>query len=84
MARSYWLVNSNRSRVKRFIVNTKNKDVMIPTLRFENGGNLSTIQAKTITYTKEYYPLDSAEIHLSDWQIDKWVKEKPSLYKEKI
>ena len=26
MARSYWLVNSNRSMVKRFIVNTKNKD----------------------------------------------------------
>ena len=26
MTRSYWLVNSNRSRVKRFIENTKNKD----------------------------------------------------------
>ena len=26
MSRSYWLVNSNRSRVKRFIENTKNKD----------------------------------------------------------
>ena len=26
MARSYWLVNSNRSRVKRFIENTNNKD----------------------------------------------------------
>ena len=26
MARSYWLVNSNRSRVKRFIENTNNND----------------------------------------------------------
>ena len=26
MTRSYWLVSSNRSRVKRFIENTKNKD----------------------------------------------------------
>ena len=26
MARSYWLVNSNRSRIKRFIENTNNKD----------------------------------------------------------
>ena len=26
MARSYWLINSNRSRVKRFIENTNNKD----------------------------------------------------------
>ena len=26
MAKSYWLVNSNRSRVKRFIENTNNKD----------------------------------------------------------
>ena len=26
MSRSYWLVNSNRSRVKRFIESTNNKD----------------------------------------------------------
>ena len=26
MTRSYWLVNSDRSRVKRFIENTNNKD----------------------------------------------------------
>ena len=26
MDRSYWLVNSNRSRIKRFIENTNNKD----------------------------------------------------------
>ena len=26
MAKSYWLVNSSRSRVKRFIENTNNKD----------------------------------------------------------
>ena len=26
MARSYWLVNSNRTRVKRFIENTNNRD----------------------------------------------------------
>ena len=26
MARSYWLVNSNKSRVKRFIENTNNKN----------------------------------------------------------
>ena len=26
MAKSYWLINSNKSRVKRFIENTKNKD----------------------------------------------------------
>ena len=26
MARSYWLVNSNRSEVRRFIKNTDNKD----------------------------------------------------------
>ena len=37
MARSYWLVNSNRSRVKRFIENTNNKDQFYKYMFIDSG-----------------------------------------------
>jgi len=37
MARSYWLVNSNRSRVKRFIENTNNKDQFFKYMFIDSG-----------------------------------------------
>ena len=37
MARSYWLVNSNRSRVKRFIENTNNKDQFFKYMFVDSG-----------------------------------------------
>ena len=37
MARSYWLVNSNRLRVKRFIENTNNKDQFIKYMFIDSG-----------------------------------------------
>ena len=42
MARSYWLVNSNRSRVKRFIENTKNKDQFFKYMFIDSGKIIST------------------------------------------
>ena len=45
MARSYWLVNSNRSRVKRFIENTKNKDQFFKYI-FIDSGKVSSILGK--------------------------------------
>ena len=38
--RSYWLVNSNRSRVKRFIENTNNKDQFFKYM-FINSGEIN-------------------------------------------
>ena len=40
--RSYWLVNSNRSRVKRFIENTNNKDQFFKYICIDSGKVTST------------------------------------------
>ena len=45
MARSYWLVNSNRSRVKRFIENTNNKDQFYKYM-FINSGKVTPKRGK--------------------------------------
>ena len=42
MARSYWLVNSNRSMVKRFIENTNNKDQFFKYMFIDSGKVIST------------------------------------------
>ena len=42
MAKSYWLVNSNRSRVKRFIENTNNKDQFFKYMFIDSGKVTST------------------------------------------
>ncbi len=45
MAMSYWLVNSNRSRVKRFIENTNNKDQFFQYI-FIDSGKVTSIWGK--------------------------------------
>ncbi len=42
MTRSYWLVNSDRSRVKRFIENTNNKDQFFKYMFIDSGKITST------------------------------------------
>ena len=37
MAKDYWLVNSNRSRVKRFIENKENKDQFFKYIFIDSG-----------------------------------------------
>ena len=56
MARSYWLVNSNRSRVKRFIENTNNKDKFFKYMFIDSGKVTSTwaIGPPIITLRKEF------------------------------
>ena len=45
MTRSFWLVNSNRSRVKRFIENKKNKDQFFKYM-FIDSGKVTSIWGK--------------------------------------
>ena len=45
MARSHWLVNSNSSRVKRFIENTNNKDQYFKYM-FIDSGKVTSIWGK--------------------------------------
>ena len=42
MAKSYWLVNSSRSRVKRFIENINNKDQFFKYMFIDSGRVTST------------------------------------------
>ena len=42
MARSHWLINSNKSKVKRFIENTNNKDQFIKYMFIDSGKVIST------------------------------------------
>ena len=45
MARSYWLVNSNRTRVKRFVENTNSKDQFFKYM-FIDSGKVTSIWGK--------------------------------------
>ena len=45
MDSSYWLVNSNRSRIKRFIDNTNNKDQFFKYM-FIDSGKVTSTKAK--------------------------------------
>ena len=55
MSRSYWLVNANRSRVKRFIENTNNKDQFYKYIFIVSGKITSTWgkEAPVMTSRKE-------------------------------
>ena len=43
MDRSYWLVNSNRLRIKRFIENTNNKDQFFKYMFIDSGKVISKL-----------------------------------------
>ena len=53
MTRSYWLVNSNRSRVKRFIENTNNKDQFFKYMFIDSGKVVSTWGKGPVLTTRE-------------------------------
>tara|TARA_B100000401_G_C52556794_1_gene601276 strand:- start:447 stop:692 length:246 start_codon:yes stop_codon:yes gene_type:complete len=42
MTKGYWLINSNRSQVKRFIKNTKNKDKFFEYMFIDTGKIIGT------------------------------------------
>ena len=61
MSRSYWLVNSNRSRVKRFIENTKNKDQFFKYMFIDSGKVTSTWgKEPPVMKTREEFKIDAA------------------------
>ena len=66
MTRSYWLVNSNRSRVKRFIENTNNKDQFFKYMLIDSGKVTSTWgkEPHVITSRKEL----KIEIEREEWE----------------
>ena len=59
MDSSYWLVNSNRSRIKRFIENTNNKDQFFKYI-FIDSGNVTSIWSKETTFMTTWEELKKA------------------------
>ena len=65
--RSYWLVNSNRSRLKRFIENTNNKDQFFKYMFIDSG--------KVIyTWSKEPPVITTREELKKDAAREEWKK----------
>ncbi len=66
MARSYWLVNSNRSKVKRFIENTKNKDQFFKYM-FIDSGKVSSKWGEELPVMKSRNELKK-EVAREEWK----------------
>ena len=61
MSRSYWLVNSNRSRVKRFIENINNKDKFFKYMFIDSGKVTSTWgKVPPVMTTREELKIEAA------------------------
>ena len=61
MAKDYWLVNSNRSRVKRFIENKENKDQFFKYIFIDSGNVTSTWgEEPPVMTTREELKKDAA------------------------
>ena len=61
MARSYWLVNSNRSRVKRVIENTNNKDQFFKYMFIDSGKIVGVLgRQPSVMTTREELKIDEA------------------------
>ena len=78
MARSYWLVNSNRSRVKRFIENTNNKDQFFKYMFIDSGKVTSTWGKEPPVMTKrEELKIEKARDEYKKLLSQGWRKTSP-------
>ncbi len=67
MARSFWLVNSNRSKVKRFVENTNNRDQFFKYMFIDSG-------KVTSTWGKEPPVMTSREELKIEFAREEWKK----------
>ena len=78
MARSYWLVNSNRSRVKSFIENTNNKDQFFKYMFIDSGKVTSTWGKEPPVMTKrEELKIEKARDEYKKLLSQGWRKTSP-------
>ena len=77
MARSYWLVNSNRSRVKRFIENTNNKDQFFKYMFIDSGKIVGVLgQQPPVMAIREELKIDEAREEWKKLLAQGWRKTK--------
>jgi len=78
MARSYWLVNSNKSRVKRFIENTNNKDQFFKYMFIDTGRIAGVLGKKPPLMTnREELKVDKARDEWKKLFAQGWRRTKP-------
>jgi len=67
LTENYWLINSNRSRVKRFSKNNQNKDKFFEYMFIDSGRILGVLgKEKHLMTTREELKVDKAR--------DEWIK----------
>tara|TARA_B100000900_G_scaffold317572_1_gene276592 strand:- start:1365 stop:1616 length:252 start_codon:yes stop_codon:yes gene_type:complete len=61
MAKSFWLINANRSEVRRFIKNTNNKDQFFDYMFMDSGKIISILgNEPPLMKTREEFKIDEA------------------------
>tara|TARA_Y100000589_G_C27049875_1_gene586838 strand:- start:244 stop:495 length:252 start_codon:yes stop_codon:yes gene_type:complete len=61
MAKSFWLINANRSEVRRFVKNTNNKDQFFEYMFMDSGKIISILgNEPPLMKTREEFKIDEA------------------------
>ena len=77
MTEEYWLINSNRSRVKRFLKNIQNKDKFFEYMFIDSGKIVGVLgQQPPVMTTREELKIDEAREEWKKLLAQGWRKTK--------
>ena len=78
MIEDFWLINSNRSRVKRFSKNEQNKDKFFEYIFIDSGRIIDVIEKEPpLMTTREEYKVDTARDEWKKLIAQGWKRIKP-------
>ncbi|MDC2992892.1 DUF1651 domain-containing protein [Prochlorococcus sp. AH-736-F17] len=78
MTENYWLINSNRSRVKRFSKNSQNKDKFFEYMFIDSGRILGDLgKEPPLMTTREEFKVDKARDEWRKLIAHGWRRTKP-------
>ena len=78
MIEDFWLINSNRSRVKRFSKNEQNKDKFFEYIFIDSGRIIGVIEKEPpLMTTREEYKVDTAREEWKKLIAQGWKRIKP-------
>ena len=78
MTKNFWLINSNRSRVKKFSMNNQNKDKLFEYMFIDSGRILSVLgKEPPLMTTREELKVDKARDEWKKLIAQGWRRTKP-------
>ena len=78
MTKDFWLINSNRSRVKRFSKNNQNKDKFFEYMFIDSGRSLGVLgKEPPLMTTREELKVDKARVEWRKLIAQGWRRTKP-------